>query len=196
MKLQSQESVHLLLKANRCINSSQNLNYSEVLTSHNMKINKEMKEPFMNFAQRSMCFEMNGFESTPKTKEEYLNNVEVLLVLGWQALVTDSAGNKRSVSGQHYIPVKKLPKLQNNSKEPTINSFSSASSGSDQSALLAGMPNLSILQKQVVYCLKHPPVLTHDFANSKLCVVPVQLVLHSSADTELVIKVNTLGTSR
>lgn len=179
--------MHFLLKARRSVNKDKSANYSELKLSDHIKVNPEIKQPCINFAQRYMQYESI---SSDNTKSEQLNNIEATLILGWQALVTDSAGNKRTVIGQHYLPIDKISRILENTKSSSNNENEYVSSMSSDNILMA------ILQKQITYTLAHPPLLKHDFGNNKICIVPVKLILHNNADKDLSIKVITLGTSR
>lgn len=152
-----------------------------------MKVYPEMKHPSINFAKRILK------DVCSNTINSNYGTIDSILILAWHAIVTDSAGNKRNVIGQNFIPVDKSFKIES-SKKPTNhfvsrNDLALTTTSSDHRAI-------SALHQNITYNLAHLPLLVHNFKENKICTVPMQLILHSNADTSLIIKVNTISSSR
>lgn len=158
-----------------------------------MKSNTCLTQAYLSFAEKSRQSNLNVFDDAEQRKPE---NGDGSFMLVWHSNVVD-AGKKRAVGGQTVVPIRKKK-----ADDAPAKDYDGPIVFYDEIRLLETSTNnmrdvRAKLQEQVTYNLKHPGVLRHDFGKAKVCIVPVQLVLHSVTNTEnLYVIVNTLGTSR
>lgn len=189
--LHSQETVHIVLKCKRI--AEKQPKYSEITFDSCKREFSKSSRAYLSFAEKVKQSNLNVFDDTEERKPE---QDEGFLMLVWYSNVVD-AGKKRAVSGQTVVPVCKKTQDVAPKKD-----YDGPVVFYDEIRLLetstSNVKNVQAkLQEQVTYNLKHPGILRHKFDDRKLCVVPVQLVLHSVTNTEnLYVIVNTLGTSR
>lgn len=195
--LHSQETVHLILKGIRNPERKEK-QYSEIIFSPKQALCNDTSRAYLDFAKKSIKIKTSVFNDTQISTEQSSSMEEGILLLVWQAHVVD-VGNKNVVTGQNLVNISRLnieDAQKTDCNKPIIftediNQFKvDTVEANDEDAL-------TVLQKQIIYSLKHPCVFYHNFHKNGLCVVPVQLLLHSVTGTHSVsVTVNTLGTNR
>lgn len=114
IKLESQEKEHILLKAHRIMNKTDKPNYTKKLFNPRpMKSHeKDIELACLDFARKMFYNEpaQNQLESTSavNTSTGEKSKPEALLIVGWQAVITDTAGNKRTAIGQNHLSISTL----------------------------------------------------------------------------------------
>lgn len=118
VKLQSQERIHLLLKACRTINRSEKPNYTKKMfkPKQSKPSEKEIELACLDFARKVFCGEPSNIINQPETTQAVNGSTsmpdkpkpEALLIVEWQATITDSVGNKRTAIGQNHLSVVSL----------------------------------------------------------------------------------------
>lgn len=197
IKLYSQESVHILLKAQR--KTSKKGSYSLVsFVPHKLSM-QYSNSAYLDFAKRNEFNKTNIFDTNDNTDNADKNKKkpDATLILRWQAHVIDSKGIKRTVYGQNQVPVYIIQEEEEEEDEylgPVI--FYDNKQDEDVYSSNKKEADLSLLQRQISYNLIHPVKISHDFNSKKLCIIRIKMLLHSIADTSLEVTVKTLETSR
>lgn len=191
IKLQSQESANILLKA--CRISEDKSQFSNINFNFDKSFENYLSSVVKAFAKQSENYQINLFDDNAFIAK---TNSDGIIFVQWQALMKGK--NARVINGQTQITFIVYKKEE--SQE--IDDFGSLLS--DPASILEYSINKDKYSKLVasdetkVSCtLLYPPVIQHDFCKQKLCVVPVNLLIHSLvSDATLTTTINTLGTPR
>lgn len=187
--LHSQETVHLMLKGKRSLEKKE-MQYSEHIFDPKQALCDDTSRAYLDFAEKSIEIGTTTMNDVQTFKDQ-LSNTGVLLLV-WQAHVVD-AGSKKIVAGQNLV---NIPRHTQNMQEIDCNKPVVFAEEVQQLKANNG-DALAVLQRQIIYNLKHPSVLYHSFHKARLCIISVQLLLHSVASTHSVaVTVNTLGSNR
>lgn len=202
--LSSQESVQLLLRASRCpVVKPTTFSDMTLSTSSPEPLESCANRPHKDFLQRLPEWNSTSSASNaekPNVTEAALE-ICITVVLKWKAAVMDSGGAIRSAFGQTHLTLSRLnkrmacpPVIQNAvEKGPAVlRVFGPDRNVPSESDLIAskGVISLETMQHLVIYSLKHPSHLSHDFNKQRLCVVDVQLILHNCCESPLFAKVS------
>ncbi|GJQ66108.1 hypothetical protein Trydic_g5778 [Trypoxylus dichotomus] len=197
IKLHSQESVLILLKAQR--RSSKKNSYSLVsLVPHKQSL-QYSNSAYLDFAKRNEKNRINVFDTSNSDIENTSNDkkVDATLILRWQAHVIDSKGTRRTVYGQNQVPVYIIQAEEEEDEDDYLGPVVFFDNKQDENLALNKKKEeeLSMLQRQVSYNLIHPVKISHDFTVKKLCILRIKMLLHSIAETSLEVIVKTLEVS-
>ncbi|XP_017768287.1 PREDICTED: trafficking protein particle complex subunit 8 [Nicrophorus vespilloides] len=190
IKLDTQESVNIFMKIDR--KASKISNYSEMSFISTKQMNQQSQYAYLDFAKRNDQSRINIFDNI-ESLDSYKKH-DGTLILRWQAIITDSEGQKRMISGQNHIPVDVTTVEETLVEDCPAPNYSFERIPIDlQTEETDKLVKLN--DKQITYNIVHPPVVCHNFDQSKLCIVPLNLHLHSVSETQIVVKICTIGTS-
>lgn len=180
--LEPEMFTYVILKAKRTVSSKRE--YCKVpLVSQARR--QQPGEAHLDFARRKSEFRVNIFDDTPTRPD----NQEGVLVVQWETVVSSNPTTKRYAAGQSHVAL-----------ERPVGADDALSDREVEAELYDSRPkevgDLRRLEKQIVYNLSFPVRVEHNFAGSKVCVVPVQLLLHNVTGSLAMVTVNTLGTNR
>ncbi|XP_052230198.1 trafficking protein particle complex subunit 8-like isoform X4 [Dreissena polymorpha] len=131
----------------------------------------------------------------PELAFESLNcaiNLDMALIILWEAQVVDSAGEERTCVGQHHVIVEKpesfftsypfqiLPK-----ERPPIK-FTREEVTSE-----VIKPAFEVLTQLVSYTMKHKTRQTHSFQQTRVCLLGVTLMLQNNSEADVTVLVDT-----
>nr|XP_023020027.1 trafficking protein particle complex subunit 8 [Leptinotarsa decemlineata] len=174
INLHSQESAHILLKAKRVVRNVSE--YSSIPLNADKKSMNSLLNTYLAFAKKNEKPSLTMFDDFESYK--FKENKDGILLVQWQAHVVEGA-KRRIVYGQTQVPIeinrKNILQIDRYLGETFIDISDKTPSeeSSKQSA-----------DNQVSYNLVYPPIVQHDFENSKLCIVPIKILLHSIVDTK------------
>lgn len=191
ISIHSQEYVNFLLKADRKISTKSC--YSEVSFDSQKSLCSD--PTYLDFVARSEQYDLNMFEDLENVSK--LNSLEATLVLKWSAVVTDKAGNARTVYGQSLFPIEHVEYDDYNTRRRR------RSSASFESKYEYEMYNLTykdgipfFLKRQILYTIEHPIAIDHNFQKKKLCIIPVKLLMHNVSEVPVTLTIKTLLNER
>ncbi|XP_025837429.1 trafficking protein particle complex subunit 8 isoform X2 [Agrilus planipennis] len=189
LRITSEQSIHLLLKARR--NSKREEIYSEIILD---------PETFRPLLSNSVCLDLaiKNFEQHVSFLDEFVSqdagrkiHSPNQLVLQWKASVSDSSGQKKNIIGQTTTPLS----FKDECDIETSLSYEVNQTLDLTVSITKSNVSVETKKNQVFLSLLHPISIRHDFKNKKFCTIPVQIVLHNVVDAEMVVTVNTLGSS-
>ncbi|KAK7864298.1 hypothetical protein R5R35_009554 [Gryllus longicercus] len=221
VQLQAQEKMYFLLQASRLEDKALvagKENISHLWLTENSELQPVLiKSPYLDFFDRYVhrkgCGDAASEPSVEQGCGEGTNEpglVDLCLLVQWQASVVIGQGARRSAVGQTCILVRHAgvpaswpPAIpQTGSMQALSPSWPLSSFGVETTPALPAsgntgerFPALEALQKLVIFTISHPPRVMHDFKSSRLCVVPVQLLLQNCSQQQLLVKINTLSNS-
>lgn len=196
IKLHPQESVHILLKAQRKTNKK-SYSSSVSFAPHQQSV-QYSSSAYLDFARRNEQSRVNIFDNINDVDSAINKRVDATLILRWQAYVIDNKGGKRTVQGQNQISVYIIQE-EEEEEDDYIGPVVFFDNRQNEDAFTSSKKveeNLSTLQRQISYNLIHPVKIYHDFNARKLCIVHIKMLLHSIADTAMEIIVKTLEINR
>ncbi|XP_046398527.1 trafficking protein particle complex subunit 8 isoform X2 [Ischnura elegans] len=126
--------------------------------------------------------------------------LDATLILRWRAMVkwnTISDGAEAMVKehwvyGQHQVSIDALSLTPGSNQSVLGGSMPwSQSTLHTLPSLVSQLSPLEILQRLVTHTIYHPPQVTHDFSCSRLCLVPVKLLLQNCSSYHLTVEVQT-----
>lgn len=183
--LSSQETVHFVLKCKRKVQEKDSYSQVSLFKDNRAPNTDKAYLSFIEISNRQQT--LNDLEN-----EQKFTKPEGTLMLIWQAVVLD-AGKKRMAYGQSLLSIQRNIKEQFKQKDHSEVVFLDEMTVEPQSITA----NNRLTEKAIFFNLKHPGVVRHNFKKVKVCIVHLQLLLHSITDTEnLCVTVNTIGTSR
>ncbi|KRT81734.1 hypothetical protein AMK59_5774 [Oryctes borbonicus] len=198
IKLHSQESVHIVLKAQR--RSSKNSSYSVVSFVPHKQSLQYSNSAYLDFAKRNDQNRINVFDTSNDIENLSKNKkVDATLILRWQAHVIDSKSIRRTVYGQNQVPVYIIQEDEEEEEDDYLGPIVFFDNRQDEDSFTPNKKkddDLSMLQRQISYNLIHPVKISHDFTLKKLCIIRIKMLLHSIAETSLEVIVKTLEISR
>ncbi|KAG8232488.1 hypothetical protein J437_LFUL011257 [Ladona fulva] len=137
---------------------------------------------------------------TSSAESSMPTRLDATLILRWKALVkwntmsdgAESMTKEHWAFGQHQVSIDAL------SLTPGSNHSILGGGVSWSQSTLHSLPNsvsqmtpLEVLQRLVTHSIFHPPRVIHDFSHSRLCLVPVKLILQNCSNYHLVVEVQT-----
>lgn len=214
VKVKPQEIIHFLLKLAK--KKKYNLDFSEISLTKNDATDSTDNIPYTNFIKKRhiVPLDANDSQSDQQSRSQIRNDpivstmkLDSTVILKWKAKITEGGSIIRNAIGQHYIDLKYLNKPYNHpiqkQVEPIEYSGRLRIFGPDvnipdvQSHLKKDQYSEMECQKNLVwYCLKHPKKETYDFTQNRLCVIPVIMTVQNNSETQIHVKVGTIGTSR
>lgn len=184
INLNTQESAHILLKSRRVEQNKSVFSLISLFNSDRKHI-QHLNVACLSFAVKAEQYYYNILSDQGNSDKDIFK--EGLLFLQWQASVTD-ANSKKIVYGQNLLPLE-VNRYNSNqiTKEVDAVVVNINDKGTEKSEQYEKM-----LQKQVVYNLQYKSNITHDFNKNKLCIIPVELILHSVTEDEVDVTINTV----
>lgn len=214
VKVQPQEMIHFLLKISRKIGADSNFSDVPLFKDSSKSLDSI---PYMKFIKKRhiVPLDANDTQSDNQQSRTQIENdpmastmkLDSTVILRWKAKVTEGGVIIRNAIGQHYIDLHYLNKLYNHPAEKQIEPIEYSGRlrifGPDinipDSRTLAKKEQYSELECQknlVWFYLKHSKEVTHDFSRSRICVVPVIINMQNNSQSDIYIKIDTIGTSR
>ncbi|XP_053984906.1 trafficking protein particle complex subunit 8 [Hylaeus volcanicus] len=219
IKIQPQEMSHLMLKLRK--KSETESVFSDVsLTQENDSTASNMNYPYISFIQRRHIPSLDVNENLTEMQQQFQRapqNVEQTplsitmslnstLTLKWRAKVIEGGIITRQATGQHHLDLEYLNKTYKHPKEIQIEPSEYGGRlkifGPDKNIpnSLAVNNKEQILETEflkniVSFSLSHARQITHNFNQSRLCYVPVIMYIQNHLESQIDIKVNTIGTS-
>ncbi|XP_076164861.1 trafficking protein particle complex subunit 8 homolog l(3)76BDm isoform X3 [Ptiloglossa arizonensis] len=219
IKIQPQEMFHLMLKLRK--KSENESIFSDVsLTQEIDSLTSNMDYPYISFIQRRHIASLDVNENLSEMQQQFQRlpqNVESsplsvtmslnsTLILKWRAKVLEGGIITRQAIGQHHLDLKYLNKTYKHPKEIQIEPSEYGGRlkifGPDKN-----IPNsLAVTNKEQIleteflkntisFSLSHARQITHNFNRSRLCFVPVIMYIQNHLESQIDIKVTTIGTS-
>ncbi|KAL0128427.1 hypothetical protein PUN28_003599 [Cardiocondyla obscurior] len=217
IKVQPQEVFHLMLKLKKKKIDSESNIFNVSLTSNEDSKALIDSYPFINFIQRRYiqpldvnenASDMQQFQSQQNVERNSISNIALnsTLIVKWCANVTESGVITRTAVGQHHLELKHLDKTYKHPKEPRAerNEYGTRLKvfGPDRNvsntvtALLKDSTwEVEHLKSLLSFSLSHQRQVTHNFRQSRLCIVPVIMYLQNHSDARVDVKISTIGTS-
>lgn len=217
VKVQPQEIFNFLLKLHRRINSESI--FSDVsLTKEENDSESITDSPYIDFIQRRHIQPLELYDNQSEMQQQYQqqtadNNLLAVtmrlnstLILRWRAKVTEGGTVTRQAIGQHHIDLKLLNRLYKHPEELQIQReeysghlkiFGPDRNVPDLTMVLQNyeFPELEYQQNIVSFRLSHIRQVIHNFQKSRTCVIPVLVHMQNHSQSEIDVKVNTIGTS-
>lgn len=198
VKLNSQESVHILLKAQR--KSKKKDSYSLVSFVPQKQSIQYSNSAYLDFAKRNEQSRLNIFDTSDNIDDAKNNKKsDATFILRWQAHVIDSKGGKRTAYGQNQVPVYIIQSIEEDDEDDYVGPvviFDTKQEQDTNTVNSKDAEDLVFLERQISYNLIHPVKIFHDFSSKKLCIIHVKMLLHSIGDTNLEVTVKTLEALR
>lgn len=209
-KVQPQESYHFLFK----------LSKKEDLLSEQLShvILAKLKEdlgknvPYASFIKKRHIKALNqqtNQQQSSQTEADPISStmkVDLVLILKWRAKITESGTLVRNAIGQHYVDVNYLNKYCHHPYEKPPESIETtgrlkifgpdANLPDPQNSVKKDQYSKTEYQKNFVwFSLEHPKKISHNFEESRICVVPVLVNLQNNSQIKIDVKLGTIGTS-
>ncbi|KOC70233.1 Trafficking protein particle complex subunit 8 [Habropoda laboriosa] len=219
IKIQPQEMFHLMLKLRN--KSESESKFSDVsLTQESECIESDVRYPYINFIQRKDIPSLDINENVAEIQQQSQRlpqNVEYTslsatmtlnstLILKWRAKIIENGVITRRAIGQHHLDIEYLNKTYKHPKEIQIESNEYAGRlkifGPDRNI----PDSLAVTNKEqaleteflkniISFSLSHARQITHNFGQRRLCFVPVIMYIQNHLESQIDIKINTIGTS-
>ncbi|XP_044765765.1 trafficking protein particle complex subunit 8 [Coccinella septempunctata] len=176
--LHSQEAAHILLRTRRRI--LERSEYSSIPLRHEtMSIANQLA--YLAFAKKTEQRTINIFDDSEF--DNFKENKDGILLIQWQALTKDEKST-RNANGQSFVPIKfdRIKKHPLELEFPLVEPPISLEDNDKKEK----QHQMDLLKTQVTYNVICPPVVKHDFQRSNLCLVPVELLIHSVIDQEII----------
>ncbi|XP_076665916.1 trafficking protein particle complex subunit 8 homolog l(3)76BDm isoform X1 [Andrena cerasifolii] len=219
IKIQPQEMFHLMLKLRKKAESESI--FSDVsLTGEADSATSSVDYPYISFIQRRniTSLDMNEnfsemqlqFQRSSQNVEQLASSVTMTLnstlIIRWRGKVVEGGIVIRQAIGQHHLDIEYLNKIYKHPKEIQVESSEYGGRlkifGPDKNVLdsLAVTTKEQILETEfmkniISFSLCHARQITHNFNQSRLCFVPVIMYIQNHLESQIDVKVNTIGTS-
>ncbi|XP_029042782.1 trafficking protein particle complex subunit 8 [Osmia bicornis bicornis] len=219
IKIQPQEMFHLMLKLRK--KNEGELKFSEVsLTQKNDSMESNGNYPYISFIQRrdipSLDINENltemqqqsqrlpqNVEQSPLSVTMTLNST---LILKWRAKIIEGGIITRQAIGQHHLAIEYLDKTYKHPKEIQVETneyggrlkiFGPDKNILDYMAVTLKDQQLEteFLKNIISFSFSHARQITHNFNKSQLCFVPVIMYIQNHSESQIDIKVSTIGTT-
>lgn len=173
--LHSQEAAHILLRTRRRI--LERSEYSSIPLKHEITTIANQLA-YLAFAKKSEQRSINIFDDAEF--ENFKENKNGILLIQWHALIKDTKST-RNASGQSFVPIKfeRIKKHPLELEFPLVELPISLEDNDKKEK-----QHIEELKTQVTYNVICPAVVNHNFEKSNLCVVSVELLIHSVIDEE------------
>ncbi|XP_033300815.1 trafficking protein particle complex subunit 8 isoform X2 [Bombus bifarius] len=218
VKIQFQEMFHLMLKLRK--KGKNESKFSDVsLTQENECIDSDANYPYINFIQRKdipsldineNIAEVQQSQRLPQSDEQRSLSATMALnstlILKWRARIIENGIITRQAIGQHHLDIQYLSKTYKHPKEVHVESNEYAGRlkifGPDRNVLdsLAvtnkeQASETEFLKNMISFSLSHDREITHNFNENRLCFIPVIMYIQNHLESQIDIKINTIGTS-
>ncbi|XP_076281323.1 trafficking protein particle complex subunit 8 homolog l(3)76BDm [Lasioglossum baleicum] len=219
IKIQPQEMFHLMLKLKKKCEGESTFSYVS-LTQENDNTMLDSNYPYISFIQRRHIPSLDVNENTIEMQQHFQRSSQTAeqtslsaavtlnstLILKWQATVVEGGTVSRQVFGQHHLDLEYLNKTYKHPKEiqiepseyetrlkifgPDKNVPDSLTMTSKEQVL-----ETEYLKNVISFQLSHTRQITHNFNQNRLCFVPVIMYIQNHLESQISVKVNTIGTS-
>lgn len=191
VNLQSQESANILVKASRI--SEEKSRYSNINFNFDKSFENYLSSAVKAFAKQSELYHINLFDDNALVGN---SNSDGIIFVQWQASMKGK--NTRVINGQSQLTFVAYKKEEISDIDDFGSLLNDPASILENSIKKDKNNQFVASDETKVTCtLLYPPVIQHDFCREKLCVVPVNLLIHSVlSDATLTATINTLGTPR
>ncbi|XP_031831201.1 trafficking protein particle complex subunit 8 homolog l(3)76BDm [Nomia melanderi] len=219
IKIEPQEVFHLMLKLRK--KSEGESVFSHVsLTQETNSTTLDVNYPYISFIQRRHIPPLDVNENSVEMQQQFQRlsqNIEQshlstavslhsTLILQWQAKVVEGGTISRQAIGQHHLDLEYLNKTYKHPKEIQVepNEYGARLKifGPDKNVpdwlTVTSKEQLletEFLKNVVSFSLSHDRQITHNFNQNRLCFVPVMMYIQNHLESQIDIKVNTIGTS-
>ncbi|XP_045481562.1 trafficking protein particle complex subunit 8 [Harmonia axyridis] len=176
--LHSQEAAHILLRTRRKI--LERSEYSSIPLKHETtSIASQLA--YLAFAKKTEQRTINIFDDSEF--ENFKENRNGVLLIQWQALVKD-VKSTRNANGQSFVPIKfeRIKKHPLELEFPLVELPISL----EENEKKEKQHQMELLKTQVTYNIICPAIVQHNFERNRLCVVPIELLLHSVVDDDVI----------
>ncbi|OAD58182.1 Trafficking protein particle complex subunit 8 [Eufriesea mexicana] len=219
IKIQTQEMFHLILKLRK--KNVDESTFSDVSLTPENDIESDMNYPYINFIQRKDIPSLDVNENVAEIQQQSqrlpqnmeqksLSTTMTLnstLILKWRAKIIENGIITRQAIGQHHLDIQYLNKTYKHPKEIQVDSNEYAGRlkifGPDRNIL----DSLAVTNKEqaseteflkniISFSLSHDREITHNFNQNRLCFIPVIMYIQNHLESQIDIKINTIGTSR
>lgn len=211
IKIQPQEMFHLMLKLRK--KSDGESVFSDVSLANGATSDAD---PYVSFIERrnipSLDVNENfselqrlqqSAEPAPLSVTLTLNST---LIVKWHGKIVENGTVTREAIGQHHLDIEYMNKMYKTAKEAQIEQsvyvgrlkiFGPDRNVPDSSAVISKeqISEAECLKNVVSFSLSHARQFTHNFDQSRLCFVPVVMYVQNHSESQIGIKVNTMGTS-
>lgn len=220
VKIQRQEMFHLMLKLRQ--KSEGESIFSDVsLTEETDGAESNTNCPYINFIQKRHVSSLDVNENTNEVQQPFQRpsqnseqspssvtmTLNSTLILKWRANVIEGGVIVRQAIGQHHLDLEYLNRTYKYPKEiqaepneyggrlkifgPDKNIPDSLAVTNKEQILEA-----EFLKNIISFSLSHARQMTHNFDQNRLCFVPVIMYIQNHLESQIDVKVNTIGTSR
>lgn len=219
VKIQRQEMFHLMLKLRQ--KSEGESIFSDVsLTEETDGAESNTNCPYINFIQKRHVSSLDVNENTNEVQQPFQRpsqnseqspssvtmTLNSTLILKWRANVIEGGVIVRQAIGQHHLDLEYLNRTYKYPKEiqaepneyggrlkifgPDKNIPDSLAVTNKEQILEA-----EFLKNIISFSLSHARQMTHNFDQNRLCFVPVIMYIQNHLESQIDVKVNTIGTS-
>ncbi|KAG7202767.1 hypothetical protein KM043_009936 [Ampulex compressa] len=214
IKIQPQEMFHLMLKVRKKLDDGSLFSDVSLTAEDKMSI---MDSPYINFLQRRHIVSLDVNDSPSDVQQQLQQNSErtlssmtmtlnSTLILRWRAKVMEGGTITREAVGQHHLDIEYLNNVYKHPKEMQIETneyggrlkiFGPDRNIPDLFAVTAKDQALEaeFLKNVISFSLCHARQVGHDFSQNRLCFVPVTMHVQNHVQSEIDVKINTIGTS-
>ncbi|KZC06243.1 PREDICTED: trafficking protein particle complex subunit 8 [Dufourea novaeangliae] len=220
IKIQPQEMFHLMLKLRK--KSEGESVFSDVFLTQepDSAASNAQNYPYISFIQRRHIPSLDVNENSIDTQQPFqrsLQNAEQpflsaavtlnsTLILKWQARAVEGGVVTRHVIGQHHLDLEYLNKtykhpkeiqLEPNEYEGRLKIFGPDRNVPDSSTVTNKEQTLEteFLKNIISFSLSHARQISHNFDQNRLCFVPVIMYIQNHLESQIDVKVSTIGTS-
>ncbi|XP_014226501.1 trafficking protein particle complex subunit 8 [Trichogramma pretiosum] len=210
--IQPQEMMHFIMKL--VGKDDVKSNFSSIsLTKNQLGTNKNI--PYLTFIKKRHIKPLDANDHFVDNYQNQVKNdknpsitalkLDSIVILRWNAKVTEGGSVIRNAIGQHYVELHYLNKPYNYPTQkmdvpleisgklkvfgPDVNLPSSQTPKVDKHLAIECHKNL------IWFYLTHSKEVYHDFAFSRICIVPVTVVLQNTSDSCTNVKIDTIGIS-
>ncbi|XP_052816266.1 trafficking protein particle complex subunit 8-like isoform X2 [Mya arenaria] len=119
-------------------------------------------------------------------------DMDITLIILWQATVVDSAGTESVCVGQHHVVVEKPDNIftsypfQHVPRERAPVRFVREEAADEETK-----PAFEVLTQLVSYSLQHPTNISHDFTKARVCCLGVKLTFQNNSEATVIVLIDT-----
>lgn len=194
IRIHCQESISILIKANKTNRNDLQSTYSQVFFDGNKFMNS-FEAALLDFAHRDKRNDFNIFEDLENVQLPSKDNSDTIFVLRWHGVISDGKGNKRTFFGQNRI----ILDIQDGESFVNRNEkllYQETKFDFEFPKIARRDDGSKSINRQIKYNVDHPPLVKADFSNGKIHLVPIKLVLHSLIEYNSVVTVKAINGRR
>ncbi|KAK2584966.1 hypothetical protein KPH14_002554 [Odynerus spinipes] len=219
-----QEMYHLLFKLQKKVhNTTIFSNVSITEDTHDATV--EIDYPFMDFVQKRYLLPLDIHENASEMQLQLQENnqkendpllsttlINSTLIIRWKTKIMKNGLVTRQAIGQHHIDMKYLNKIYKYPKEILIEqneycgrlkifgpdrNIPDMSTINNKEHILEDLQvnPITFCKNVVTFSLSHIRQGEHNFKENRLCIIPVTMYIQNHLQTEIDVRVNTIGTS-